>query len=48
MFEQLKNKWELHFITIDTLRKWVVINSRNPRLGITAEQFTEITGEDYE
>ena len=38
-FEKLKLKWELHYITLDTLRKWVEINSKTPSKGITAEEF---------
>lgn len=46
-FEKLKAKWDAGYITEDTLRKYVVLHSKNPAVGITAEEFTEITGIDY-
>lgn len=47
-FEKLKVKWELHYITLDALRKWVEINEKLPSRGITKEQFFEITGIPYD
>lgn len=44
---ELKTKWDMGYITIDTLRGWVELNDRKPGKGITAEEFTAITGEDY-
>lgn len=46
-FEELKAKYEKNYITIETLRGWVVINDKKPGRGITAEEFTEITGIEY-
>lgn len=46
-FEELKNKYEKNYITIETLRGWVVINQKKPGRGITEEEFKEITGIDY-
>ena len=46
-YEKLAAKWRAHYITEDSLRQWVVINSKKPSLGITAEEFKEITGIDY-
>lgn len=46
--EELAAKWEKGYITIETLRGWVALNERKPGKGITAEEFTEITGEVYE
>lgn len=48
MFEELKEKWERGYISIETLRGWVALNTRKPGKGITPEQFKEITGVDYE
>lgn len=47
MYEELKYKWDMGFITEATLRKWVTVNQRKPGAGITAEQFEEITGIPY-
>ena len=47
MFEKLKKKWELGYITEETLRGYVELNERKPGKGITPEQFKEITGIDY-
>lgn len=46
-FEKLKERYEINYITVDQLRRWVAINARRSTLGITAAEFTEITGEDY-
>ena len=46
-FEELYNKWQKNYITIDTLRGWVRINQKKPGRGITEEEFKEITGVDY-
>lgn len=48
MYEKLKAKWEMGYITKDTLRGWVAIEAKRPGKGITPEQFQEITGEEYE
>ena len=48
MFEKLKTKWEMGYITNDTLRGWVAIEAKRPGKGITPEQYQEITGEEYE
>lgn len=47
-FETLKTKWQMGYITDETLRGYVELNERKPGKGITAEQYKEITGEDYE
>jgi len=47
-FETFKLKWQLGYITEDTLRGYVELNDRKPGKGITAEEFEEITGEPYE
>ena len=46
-FNDLKRRYEMNYITIDQLRRWVVINQKKPELGITAEEFKLITGQDY-
>lgn len=48
MFEKLKTKWEMGYITKETLRGWVAIEVKRPGKGITPEQYQEITGEEYE
>ena len=38
-YKMLKNRWDLGWITEETLRGWVEINERKPGKGITAEEF---------
>lgn len=45
--EELKAKWEMGYVTMDTLRGWVDLNKRKPGKGITAEEYAAITGEAY-
>ena len=40
-------KWQMHYITEETLRGYVELNERKPGKGITPEEFEEITGEPY-
>lgn len=47
MYEKLKAKWEKGYITKATLRGWVALNEKKPGKGITAEEYAEITGEEY-
>lgn len=47
MYESLKTKYEMNFVSIDTLKGWVKVNKVKPTKGITAEEFKEITGVDY-
>ena len=47
MYDKLKNKWDMGYITIDTMRSWVLVNDKRPGAGITREEFKEITGVDY-
>ena len=47
-FETLKTKWQMGYITDETLRGYVELNERKPGKGITAEEYKEITGQDYE
>ena len=46
-YEELKVKYEKNYITKATLKKWVLINDKRPGAGITAEEYKEITGEEY-
>ena len=48
MFETLKTKYELHYITKETLKGRVKLYSTKPEKGITADEYYEITGEIYE
>ena len=47
MFEELKQSYDNGYITSNSLRKWVKVHDKNPERGITAAEFTEITGEEY-
>lgn len=47
-FNSLKEKWEMDYITKDTLKGWVALNEKRAGRGITAEEYKEITGEEYE
>lgn len=46
-YEELKAKWDMGYITKETLRGWVELNDRKPGKGITAKEYKEITGEKY-
>ena len=47
-YETLKKKWDMEYITLETLAGYVLLNSRNKAKGITAEEFEEMTGRKYE
>ena len=47
-FEKLKEQYDKGYMTKATLKKWVQIHEKRPDRGITAEEYKEITGEDYE
>ena len=47
-FDALKEKWDKDYITRDTLKGWVALNEKRAGKGITAEEYKEITGEEYE
>lgn len=47
-FEQLKEKWDKGYITIETLAGYVELNDKKAGKGITREEFEEITGIPYE
>ena len=46
-YEELKAKWDMGYVTKETLRGWVELNSRKPGKGITSEEFKLITGEEF-
>jgi len=46
-FEELQEKYEKQYITTATLKGWVLLNTKKPGKGITAEEYKTITGEDY-
>lgn len=47
MFEKLKKQYDEGFITNDTLKIWIRINSLRRGRGITQAEYKEITGETY-
>lgn len=47
-FDSYKEQFEKNWITKATLKMWVSMQSMLPALGITAEEYQEITGEPYE
>lgn len=47
-YQTLKKKWDMEYITLETLAGYVLLNSRNKAKGITAEEFEQITGRKYE
>lgn len=47
MYESLKEKYELHYITKETLKGRVKLYKSKPDKGITEEEYFEITGEVY-
>lgn len=47
-YDTYKDQYARNWITKATLRQWVSMQARLPMLGITAEEYKEITGEDYE
>ena len=46
-YEELKVKYEKNYITKATLKKWVLITDKRPGAVITAEEYKEITGDEY-
>lgn len=46
-YETLARKWQLGYITEETLRGYVELNERKPGKGITPEEFEEITEIPY-
>lgn len=47
MYEKLKLQYERGYVTKETLKTWVKINSIKRGRGITKAQYKEITGETY-
>lgn len=48
LFTSLYEKYQLNFITKDTLKGRVKLYATKPDKGITSEEYFEITGEAYE
>lgn len=48
MYDQLKMKYEKNYITLETLKGWVLINKKKPGRGITDVEYKQITGKDYD
>lgn len=46
-FEQLKAKFDVGYVTKETLQGWVRLNAKKAIKGITKEEYAEITGEDF-
>lgn len=42
MLEKLTYLWQKKYVTIDTLKKWVLLNSVDASVGITEEEFQQI------
>lgn len=47
MYEKLKAKWEMGYITLETLRGWVALNEKRPGKGITPDEYKKITDKEY-
>lgn len=47
-YENLKKQYEKNYISKDTLKGYVRLYDSMPSIGITAEEYEEITGEPYE
>lgn len=48
LYEKMKSRYEMGFVTEETLKGWVKIEEKRPGRGLTREQFKEITGKEYE
>lgn len=42
MYEELKRKWQMKYITAETLQGWVKLEEAKPGKGITQAQYEEI------
>lgn len=47
MFEKLQAQYNAGYVTKATLKRRVALYDTKPEKGITAEEYKEITGEDY-
>lgn len=47
-FDTYKAQYELNWMTKAQLRQWVAMQTLCPLLGITAEEYQEITGDAYD
>lgn len=48
MFEKLSYQYKMGYVSKDTLKGRVALYETKPAKGITADEYKEITGEDYE
>ena len=46
-YEELKEKYELNYVTKATLKKWVQVEAKKSGCGITEDEYELITGEEY-
>ena len=46
-YERLYMNYYYNFVTKEQLKKYVLIHEKLPDHGITAEEYTEISGEPY-
>lgn len=46
-FSRLQKNYEMNYVTIEQLRRYVALHEKRASVGISAEEFTEITGEEY-
>lgn len=47
MFEKLAYQYKMGYVSKETLKGRVALYETKPNKGITAEEYKEITGEDY-
>ena len=47
MRENLRERWDMGWITEKTLRGWVSLHRLDPDLGLTEDDFEEITGRPF-
>lgn len=48
MYAELLSQYKMHYVTKATLKKRVALYETKPEKGITAAEYEEITGEEYE
>ena len=46
-FELIKQRYDCGYLDKDQLKRWVLVNKEDPTVGISAEDFKKIAGEDY-
>lgn len=48
LFERLKTRWDMGYISDDTLKGWVKLEEARPGTGISVEEYRQITGKEYD